>query len=65
MIFLDPPYGEISLPRMADLAALLAPRGRIVWQSDAGGEPAVTAPFRATRRAKYGRNVFTFVEPAR
>jgi 16S rRNA (guanine966-N2)-methyltransferase len=65
VIFLDPPYGEMSPPRLADLAALLSPGGRIVWQSDAGSEPALVEPFRAARTAKYGRNVFTFVEPGR
>jgi len=65
VIFLDPPYAETRLPAMADLALLLAPAGRIVWQSDAGSEPGFVEPFRAARTARYGRNVFTFVEPER
>ncbi len=63
LIFLDPPYAEMAPPRLRDLALLLAPGGRIIWQSDAGGEPALVFPFRAARTARYGRNVFTFVEP--
>jgi len=65
VIFLDPPYAETRLPPLADLAMLLAPGGRIVWQSDVGGGPALVDPFRAARTARYGRNVFTFVEPER
>jgi hypothetical protein len=43
------------------IAPLLADPGRLVWQSDAAAE-IDAAPLRVSRRAAYGRNVFTFLE---
>jgi len=63
LVFLDPPYAADDPVPTATLAALLAPGGRIAWQTDAGVE-LDPSPLRIVRRAAYGRNVFTFLEPA-
>jgi len=64
LVFLDPPYAaDDPLPNAAALATLLAPGGRIAWQTDSGVE-LDPSPLRIARRAAYGRNVFTFLEPA-
>jgi 16S rRNA G966 N2-methylase RsmD len=61
LVFLDPPYDADDTVTTGALAPLLAPGGRVVWQSDSGAE-IDPAPLRAVRRAAYGRNVFTFLE---
>lgn len=61
LVFLDPPYGADDAVETAELVPLLAAGGRVVWQSDADAEIGA-APLRETRRAAYGRNVFTFLE---
>ena len=61
LVFLDPPYGAGDAIETAALVPLLAPGGRVVWQSDADAEVEVS-PLRETRKAAYGRNVFTFLE---
>lgn len=61
LVFLDPPYGEDDAIETAALVPLLAAGGRVVWQSDADAE-VDGSPLRQTRKAAYGRNVFTFLE---
>ena len=61
LVFLDPPYGESDVSS-AEIAPLAAPGGWIVWQTDAGGEPEVPPGWTAARTARYGRNVFTFLQ---
>ena len=63
LVFLDPPYADADPVPNAALAAMLAPGGRVAWQTDAGVDPD-PSPLRVVRRATYGRNVFTFLEPA-
>ena len=63
LVFLDPPYAADDPVPTSVLAALLAPGGRIAWQTDARVE-LDPSPLRIVRRAAYGRNVFTFLEPA-
>lgn len=61
-LFLDPPYsGAAEVLSPADLARLVLPGGRLVWQTDSGLGPDAIAPELAQERvAKYGRNVFSF-----
>jgi 16S rRNA (guanine966-N2)-methyltransferase len=61
LVFLDPPYGAGDAIEIAELVPLLAAGGRVVRQSDADAR-IEASPLRETRRAAYGRNVFTFLE---
>ncbi|HET7452154.1 MAG TPA: RsmD family RNA methyltransferase [Thermoanaerobaculia bacterium] len=60
LVFLDPPYGEPS-PPASDVAAVAAPDGWIVWQTDAGAAAEAPEGWEAFRTARYGRNAFTFL----
>ncbi|HKB72285.1 MAG TPA: RsmD family RNA methyltransferase [Thermoanaerobaculia bacterium] len=61
LVFVDPPYGEETVSA-AGVASLVGSEGRMIWQSDAGEEPAAPPGWRVARVARYGRNVFTFLE---
>jgi len=61
LVFLDPPYGAGDAIETVEVVPLLADGGRVVWQSDANAR-IHASPLRETRRAAYGRNVFTFLE---
>lgn len=60
LVFLDPPYGSPSISP-AEVAAVAAEDGAIVWQTDAGEEPSPPPGWGTERVARYGRNVFTFL----
>ncbi len=61
-VFLDPPYSAAADDLSGeDLARLVAPEGRLVWQTDSGSAPdGIARELSAERVAKYGRNVFSF-----
>jgi 16S rRNA G966 N2-methylase RsmD len=61
LVFLDPPYAEGDAIETAALVPLLSSGGRVVRQSDADAH-VDASPLRVTRKAAYGRNVFTFLE---
>lgn len=61
LIFADPPYAlknALSRP----LAALLAPGGKFVVQTDSGAEPPELPGLALGNRRAYGRNVFWLFE---
>jgi 16S rRNA (guanine(966)-N(2))-methyltransferase RsmD len=63
IVFADPPYdaGAEAVGRALDsAAALLAERGVLVVQADAGRSVAPPRGLRAEARRAYGRNVFHF-----
>ena len=62
-IFADPPYAlKAALSR--PLAALLAPGGKVVVQTDSDAEPPELPGLALETRRAYGRNVFWFFERA-
>jgi 16S rRNA (guanine966-N2)-methyltransferase len=64
-VFCDPPYAGRFAERLADrLSGVLAPRGTIVLQRDAGDPPPSAGRLVTRSRRAYGRNVFYFLEAA-
>jgi 16S rRNA (guanine(966)-N(2))-methyltransferase RsmD len=63
LVFADPPYA-VKPAFSRSLAELLAPRGKLVLQSDSGAEPPNVAGLVSGARRAYGRNVFWFFERA-
>lgn len=62
-IFADPPYAlKAALSR--PLAALLAPGGKVVVQTDSDADPPELPGLALETRRPYGRNVFWFFERA-
>lgn len=62
VIFADPPYARGAEGEVPRAAALLAPGGVLVVQSDAKSAPSTPPGLKALRPRAYGRNVFHFFE---
>lgn len=62
VVFADPPYAHGAAGELGGVAALLAPGGVLVVQTDADSAPPAPAGTRALRSRAYGRNVFHFFE---
>jgi len=62
LVFLDPPYAAAAdALDPGDLARLVLPAGRLVWQTDSGVTvDAMGKDLSPERVARYGRNVFSF-----
>lgn len=67
LVFLDPPYAAAAdVLRPDELARLVRPSGRLVWQTDSGVTlDAIGRDLAPERVAKYGRNVFSLFRKTR